>query len=1133
MIRKKMFIFLAIMFMITTGIGTVHAVTGSGSGGSSGSGTSGNGCVRFGLCHNAHSFLAMKVTLQYYNATTNKMSIDSRTRPYYVIWKSDNYNKNLAKALGGDDTKKLRWEYRKEWFVFGGGKHGYQDDVVFMDIIGGRNVSMEESTDKLNKWLKKLSINKNAPVTSNILAQEIRNGKEHCAIEEGYSAAVKNSRHSSCYKKSGYRIIIEPVVRAVADKDKRTSTINENIAKYSTEIIHAKEKISGSGSNHDIYYVTNKQLAKIFGKEIGTTSAWTWADSGCGQGMIIDYDDVGVKYEARGLGKNESYQCLKSDSCGYGYYIIDPSAAVAPSNAYVCKIAESDASKCEVLWYQSGKLVTYKSGPDAGKANALKVKYTENGQIKEGKIFPCSSVPGSTVTTSSGNTYNLAEKCPKPKIAYTCRDDSSTFYGRCSIINTVSNQVVYTGDCNSMQYSMYNNVALTDKCPFKPKYNYDIDVACEGCDDKNTEGSYHIQDTSDWEAIIHSTKRSDNGNLVGYYKKENGILCRDEFHVVLPNGNNTSKVYAVRGSRITVNGSGMFSINGVYNFESIKVTRTRECLSTGGNLNSLTNLTDSDMGKINLNYIADSYSNKFTGDLALVVDTSYKAIGGVNTSTINVNSRWPSEVASKGYSVRKDTLTRYFKLTDDVYRWVAGGKAVLKKPADTSNYLDVGESNLPVSFVNNKNVIVQLNYQVPENSNLYKAVKAGKVDYLGTHSEATEKDIYNNGGVSGAKNNPFADSASNKSTACAKMYGYNTGPYKTCINDRFNKSKTCISQFTTKDDPAKGFGGNSSQIYSCTIKNCSTKEDAEKAKVPWNEKGQYCCPAGTVYNPTTGTCDTNLCRIENGKYYDDNNHEITKDEFDRKCTCQILPNGNYILDDGKTKTNDYSKFRKACPICKLQNGKYYGKYGKVVTKEVYEKECPAGKCVVVGEPECPPSTWINNDPCIRCPYTGLCPMPGGVCPTPDGRDIIYRPIDLIDPFPGQSASTRNTGTNWCSYDIKNNKLICNGKPASATSLGKDGNPIVYTDIIDNRGTKGYTVYDKNPLYSVELDANAIKQIQKYNAGNSYDDWSNITYSDAVGSKSSFVHSSKYGFTLSNDSECKNTGNGNLKTCAER
>ena len=52
------------------------------------------------------------------------------------------------------------------------------------------------------------------------------------------------------------------------------------------------------------------------------------------------------------------------------------------------------------------------------------------------------------------------------------------------------------------------------------------------------------------------------------------------------------------------------------------------------------------------------------------------------------------------------------------------------------------------------------------------------------------------------------------------------------------------------------------------------------------------------------------------------------------------------------------------------------------------------------------------------------------------------------------------------------------------------------------------------------------------AKNSYDDWSNITYSDAVGSISDFVHSGDY-FTLSNDSECKNTSNGNLKTCAER
>ena len=38
-----------------------------------------------------------------------------------------------------------------------------------------------------------------------------------------------------------------------------------------------------------------------------------------------------------------------------------------------------------------------------------------------------------------------------------------------------------------------------------------------------------------------------------------------------------------------------------------------------------------------------------------------------------------------------------------------------------------------------------------------------------------------------------------------------------------------------------------------------------------------------------------------------------------------------------------------------------------------------------------------------------------IVPGPGGVDVIYRTIDLEDPFPGQAADKRNTGSNWCSY----------------------------------------------------------------------------------------------------------------------
>ena len=41
-----------------------------------------------------------------------------------------------------------------------------------------------------------------------------------------------------------------------------------------------------------------------------------------------------------------------------------------------------------------------------------------------------------------------------------------------------------------------------------------------------------------------------------------------------------------------------------------------------------------------------------------------------------------------------------------------------------------------------------------------------------------------------------------------------------------------------------------------------------------------------------------------------------------------------------------------------------------------------------------------------------CPTINGepYCPGPGGVDVIYRTIDLEDPFPGQAADKRNTGS---------------------------------------------------------------------------------------------------------------------------
>ena len=57
-----------------------------------------------------------------------------------------------------------------------------------------------------------------------------------------------------------------------------------------------------------------------------------------------------------------------------------------------------------------------------------------------------------------------------------------------------------------------------------------------------------------------------------------------------------------------------------------------------------------------------------------------------------------------------------------------------------------------------------------------------------------------------------------------------------------------------------------------------------------------------------------VCKIEDGKYFNDKGEEVTKDEYN-----------------------------KACNSCKIVNNKYYNKDGKEVTKQEYEKLCGSPK----------------------------------------------------------------------------------------------------------------------------------------------------------------------------------------------
>ncbi len=90
-------------------------------------------------------------------------------------------------------------------------------------------------------------------------------------------------------------------------------------------------------------------------------------------------------------------------------------------------------------------------------------------------------------------------------------------------------------------------------------------------------------------------------------------------------------------------------------------------------------------------------------------------------------------------------------------------------------------------------------------------------------------------------------------------------------------------------------------------------------------------------------------------------------------------------------------------------------------------------------------------------------------------NLIYRPIDLYNPFPDIDANGRNTGSNWCIGD-------------SERSDCSNTNQNVQDYILNNRGVESHEIYSEEPMYTFILTPSTIKEIRRYNDNNSYADY---------------------------------------------
>ena len=919
MIKKILIVCLTMLLCFFIGSFSVSAGVGSnGSGGNTGN-NNGGGCpalrTKGVICSNSGAKIGVKLTLVYYNAKTKKRSIVNKD--------NGKTNTNSVVVINTRGNGGSWCPGRSNFICIGNGKYnhwfringdyGFNSKEIFKGIIGGTSASLGESNETLSYWLKLMGIDYE---TLRTRLQKY----ESCSVD-----GVVKDHEGRCYGKSGYRIVIEPVLQGHRKNN------------GSLEMFTIRKFGEISSWDKDNIYKASDNFSRF------------------GKGMYVDFSDINIKY-TKGTSVNtvnKLMNCLKTKTCGYGYNVVDIGQAF---DRYKCKDVDVKNNECRIVRY----------------INSTK-KWKKVVDVKCDKY----SASNSKYKAEDGKTYKLERNCsttPPPNIPnpeYKCVENE-TEYGRCWIVHKLDPdddpEPVNCNDypagtpykVNGKEYPLKNDDG-TNGCPSKPKYNYDIDAVCENCNGTNGNGSFQVQDTADWNAILHSYERNDNKSLQTHFSEDGSLFCREEYKIVYPNGVTVSKMIGDSGRYYTVNkyykdeDKEKVVINDISDFHTIKVSRTKQCISKNPELSlndkkvffgdvelsdastesfelddidSTSDITsdenavndDSEGSSENDEYddydeganddeesssrVDNEYEcaeddelcnsskevvdeNETTEDsLTSIADKNnaddyigkikliYEEIAPTNSKYNKAIDLVPFEVSfteptvenqkAEGYSVVSSTATAYYKLADDVYRYVTPGTVTIdgktfepgessfNKPSETDGFRSMGTANLPISITNNKGSTFTLQFQFPTVSKLGDVIEnnEGKPDALDPDSD--QPNVYNS---------KYAGNS-----ACAKMYGSNSScSSRTDRAAALAESTKCLSMLL----------GTGDSKYICTV---STKDNSDPGDPPGNQDHRCDVVDGTYY----GKNGDNL----NEKFSNDVNK--AENQFRIECQGNVL-----------------------------------------------------------------------------------------------------------------------------------------------------------------------------------------------------------------------------------------------------
>lgn len=281
-------------------------------------------------------------------------------------------------------------------------------------------------------------------------------------------------------------------------------------------------------------------------------------------------------------------------------------------------------------------------------------------------------------------------------------------------------------------------------------------------------------------------------------------------------------------------------------------------------------------------------------------------------------------------------------------------------------------------------------------------------------------------------------------------------------------------KYDIKIDPTKLSGTKGSENrFDSSVNAYSCKYEVGKTVIPQcdiNEPSHFLDinNNGTSGDDNSGPNGENCC-MEIYKQYgpDSEQYALIKD----KCG---TPTSSCVYPRDIEPNADYVTRKRCCAeISKSNDSVDVAFYKKYCTDEPYcPQDCDEGVCH-----ESPMTIELR-----KCMDSGksYAECKADNCPG-GGNVVIYRPISLLanEAFPGVENDNRiNSNKNWYYYS----NWAYRGGRADEKAKKVD----MY--ITNNRGYKEYDIYNREPMYVINLDANDIMSIRRYNKTHSYDNF---------------------------------------------